>query len=217
MNTKINFDTIYRTVAKLKRHSSEPPVGGFYENVELLIGLCNSNGPAAKRLGGNIQLYHIARPHLKVCVLGDARHCDEARSIGIDYLDLVALRALACDKKFAKKLAKVYDEFLISESLVKIVPRLLGPGLTNSGKFPTPLSHHESMQDKIDVISTTSLKIKNIVCLSVNVGNVGMNREKLTQNINMSIKFLVSLLKEKWSNVQSLHIKTIRGQPQRIY
>lgn len=51
--------------------------------------------------------------------------------------------------------AKSYDAFLASESLIKQIPRLLGPGLNKAGKFPTLLSHNESMMGKVDEVKST--------------------------------------------------------------
>ena len=48
-----------------------------------------------------------------------------------------------------------YDAFLASESLIKQIPRLLGPGLNKAGKFPGLLSHQESMTQKIDEVKAT--------------------------------------------------------------
>ena len=39
------------------------------------------------------------------------------------------LKKLNKDKKKVKKLAKTYDAFLCSDTLIKQIPRLLGPGL----------------------------------------------------------------------------------------
>ena len=39
------------------------------------------------------------------------------------------LKKLNKDKKKVKKLAKSYDAFLASETIIKQIPRLLGPGL----------------------------------------------------------------------------------------
>ena len=39
------------------------------------------------------------------------------------------LKKLNKDKKKVKKLAKSYDAFLASDTLIKQIPRLLGPGL----------------------------------------------------------------------------------------
>jgi len=44
---------------------------------------------------------------------------------------------------------------LASESLIKQIPRLLGPGLNKAGKFPGLLSHQESMVGKIDEVKAT--------------------------------------------------------------
>lgn len=40
------------------------------------------------------------------------------------------------------KFAKKYDNFLASASLIKQIPRILGPGLTKAGKFPTVLDEN---------------------------------------------------------------------------
>lgn len=49
---------------------------------------------------------HIPRPKMKVCVLGDASHCDEAKDAGIPCMDAEALKKLNKDKKLVKKLGK---------------------------------------------------------------------------------------------------------------
>lgn len=143
--------------------------------------------------------------------------------------------------------AKKFDAFLASESLIKQIPRLLGPGLNKAGKFPGLLSHQESMVGKIDEVKATikfqMKKVAQIVsilkftsictfvhtfcndfafvlqvlCLSVAVGHVEMTPDELVQNVHLSINFLVSLLKKHWQNVRSLHIKSTMGPPQRLY
>ena len=45
--------------------------------------------------------------------------------------------------------AKKYDAFMASESLIRQIPRLLGPGLNKAGKFPTLITHQESMVNKV--------------------------------------------------------------------
>ena len=51
--------------------------------------------------------------------------------------------------------AKKYDAFLSSDSLIKQIPRILGPGLNKAGKFPTLLTHNESMMAKVDEVRGT--------------------------------------------------------------
>merc|ERR1711878_54903 len=89
-----------------------------------------------------------ARPPPQVQGLraGDQQHCDEAKSKGIACMSADDLKKLNRNKKEVKKLAKKYDAFLASESLIKQIPRLLGPGLNKAGKFPALLTHNDNME-----------------------------------------------------------------------
>lgn len=49
--------------------------------------------------------------------------------------------------------AKKYAAFLASDSVIKQIPRLLGPGLNKAGKFPTLISHSESLETKVRAAS----------------------------------------------------------------
>ncbi|CAN6884154.1 unnamed protein product [Brassica oleracea] len=118
---------------------------------------------------------------MKICMLGDAQHVEEAEKMGLDYMDVESLKKLNKNKKLVKKLAKKYHAFLASESVIKQIPRLLGPGLNKAGKFPTLL--------------------KKVLCMGVAVGNLSMEEKQIFQNVQMSVNFLVSLLKKNWQNV----------------
>lgn len=128
------------------------------------------------------------------------------------------LRKLNKNKKLIKKLARKYDAFLASEGLIKQIPRLLGPGLSKAGKFPTPISHSEDMAAKVtDVKSTIKFQLKKVLCLGVAVGNVGMTNDELVANVMLAVNYLVSLLKKGWQNVGSLVIKASMSPPKRLY
>uniref|UniRef100_T1GDV6 Large ribosomal subunit protein uL1 n=1 Tax=Megaselia scalaris TaxID=36166 RepID=T1GDV6_MEGSC len=92
---------------------------------------------------------------MKVCILGDQQHCDEAKQNNIECMDAEALKKLNKNKKLIKKLAKSYDALLASESLFKEILLLLGSGLNKAGKFPGMLSYQESMTGKIDEVKAT--------------------------------------------------------------
>merc|ERR1712136_21678 len=163
-------------------------------------------------------LKHVPRPKFTVCILGDQQHCDEAKSKGLPCMSADDLKKLNKNKKEVKKLAKKYDAFLASESLIKQIPRLLGPGLNKAGKFPTMLTHSDDMEGKVnDIRSTVKFQMKRVLCLNVAIGNVDMSDDQLVSNLNLSINFLVSLLKKNWQNVKSLYIKSTMGKPQRVY
>ncbi|XP_039491830.1 60S ribosomal protein L10a-2 [Drosophila santomea] len=216
MVSKVSRDTIYVAVKNILQNS-QATGPDCLNTVELQIGLKDYDPERCKRFHGSVLLHHLAVPQLKVCVFGDQEHCFKAKTIGVDCLDVEALKKLNKDPKLTKKLSKSYDVFLASESIIKQIPRILGPGLTNAGKFLTPLSHAESMSTKIEILATKKLHMKRMECLSVNVGHVDMFPEELARNIATSINFLVSLLKDNWQNVRSLHIKSSLGVTHRLY
>jgi large subunit ribosomal protein L10Ae len=190
----------------------------FNETVELQIGLKNYDPNRDKRFSGTIRLPNIPRPNLKVCVLGDDVHCDQAKALGIDFRSADDLKKLNKGKKEVKKLAASYDIFLASEVIIKQIPRLLGPGLNKAGKFPSPIAHSDDMKAKIEEAKATiKFQLKKVLCLGVAIGHVSMTEDELVANTMLSINFLVSLLKKNWQNVKSLFIKSTMGTPVRIF
>ena len=86
-------------------------------------------------------------------------HCAKYLSLGFTYFTInfnyILLYA-----------AKKYDAFLASDSLIKQIPRIVGPGLNKAGKFPTMLTHSESMMGKIDEVKATiKFQMKKVLFL----------------------------------------------------
>jgi large subunit ribosomal protein L10Ae len=215
--SKVSRDTYEECVAEVLR-LAQAKKRKFVETVELQIMLKNYDPQKDKRFSGTIRLPSTARRNLNICVLGDERHCDEAKEAGIPCMDVEALKKLKKNKKLVKKLAKRYDGFLASATLIKQIPRLLGPGLNKAGKFPTPVNHDESLAAKIEELKATiKFQMKKVLTLGVAVGHVEMSQEELVKNVAQSVNFLVSLLKKHWQNVRSLNIKSSMGAPQRLY
>ncbi|CAD2222277.1 large subunit ribosomal protein L10Ae [Angomonas deanei] len=128
------------------------------------------------------------------------------------------LKKLNKNKKLVKKMCAQYDAFLCSESLIKTVPRLVGPHMHRLGKFPTVCSHSESLPEKINELqSTVKFQLKKVLCLGTCVGHLEMNEDQVRQNVTMALNFLVSLLKKNWQNLKSAYIKSTMGKSQRIY
>lgn len=122
------------------------------------------------------------------------------------------------NKKLIKKFAKKYDSFLASGSLIKQIPRILGPGLTKAGKFPALLDDNDNVQEKIDVTKATiKFQMKKVMCMSLAVANVTMSNAEICLNVQLAVNFLVSLLKKNWQNVKVLYIKSSMGPPMQIF
>lgn len=221
MSSKVSKETLYECVNAVLDGSKGDNNGKkrkFVETVELQVALKNYDPQKDKRFSGTVKLKNIPRPKFRVCILGDQQHCDEAAANNLPFKSADDLKKLNKNKKEVKKLAKSFDAFLASESLIKQIPRLLGPGLNKAGKFPSLLTHNENMVAKCDEVKATiKFQMKKVLCLAVAVGHVDMSPDELAQNTNLAINFLVSLLKKNWQNIRSLHVKSTMGSPQRIY
>merc|ERR1711976_520998 len=208
--SKVPREILQECVSAVKKGAEEKK-RKFTETVDLQIGLKNYDPQKDKRFSGTVKLKHIPRRKFRVCVLGDQAHIDEATAKEIPCMS-------ADDLKKVKKLSKSYDAFLCSDTLIKQIPRLLGPGLNKAGKFPTMITHADDMESKVnDLKATIKFQMKKVLCLSVAVGNVEMTEDQLIENVRLAMNFLVSLLKKHWQNVKSLHVKSTMGKPQRLY
>merc|ERR1712226_100275 len=215
--SKVPKETLYECVAAVLKGSADKP-RKFLESVDLQIGLKNYDPQKDKRFSGTVKLKHVPRNKFRVCILGDQAHVDEAKEKDIACMSADDLKKLNKDKKKVKRLAKSYDAFLCSDTLIKQIPRLLGPGLNKAGKFPTMITHVDDLDAKVnDLKATIKFQMKKVLCLSVAVGNIEMTEDQLIENIRLAMNFLVSLLKKHWQNVKSLHIKSSMGKPQRLY
>ncbi|KAK7531914.1 ribosomal protein L1-like protein [Phyllosticta citricarpa] len=216
--SKITVAGVRSNVKELLHYSTEEKKRNFLETVELQIGLKNYDPQRDKRFSGTVKLPRVPRPGMAICILGDQHDIDRAKHGGVDAMSAEDLKKLNKNKKLIKKLARKYDAFIASDTLIKQIPRLLGPGLSKAGKFPTPVSHSENLGDKItEVKSTVKFQLKKVLCMGVAVGNVGMTEDELIGNIMLAINYLVSLLKKGWQNVGSLTIKATMSPPRRLY
>ncbi|KAF8420805.1 60S ribosomal protein L10a [Tirmania nivea] len=216
--SKITVAGVRTNVKELLDYSLNEKKRNFLETVELQIGLKNYDPQRDKRFSGTVKLPQVPRPGMSVCILGDQHDIDRSKHHGFESMSVDDLKKLNKNKKLIKKLARKYDAFIASEPLLRQIPRLLGPGLSKAGKFPTPVSHNEDLAQKvIDVKSTIKFQLKKVLCMGVAVGNVGMTEDQLISNIMLAINYLVSLLKKGWQNVGSLTIKATMSPPKRLY
>ncbi|KAL7720277.1 Large ribosomal subunit protein uL1 [Entamoeba marina] len=213
--SKVSSAVLHQSIAQILKNRKERK---FTETVELQIGLKNYDTDKDKRFAGTVKLPNITKESYKVCVLGDAAHCEEAKEKGIPYMDVDSLKALNKDKKLVKKLARKYNAFLASDTVLRQLQRILGPGLNKAGKFPTLLGKGEDMNVKINELQCqVKFQLKKVLCMGVAVGNVKLTEAQLVANIERSISFLISLLKKGWQNIKCLYVKTSMGKSVQIY
>lgn len=132
--------------------------------------------------------------------MGDQQHVDEAKKLGLDNMSLDDLKKVNKNKKIVKKMAKKYNAFLASDSVIRQIPRLLGPGLNKAGKFPTLLTHNDDMATKVNELKcTVKFQLKKVLCMGVAVGNVGLTPEQLVHFAIQNFRYWLSNLVHQYS------------------
>jgi len=216
--SKISPDIVQEALETILA-AAEAKKRNFVETIELQIGLKNYDPIKDKRFAGSIRLPHIPRDRFSICVLGTDKDCDEAKVANVPCMSVSDLQKLNKNKKLVKKLAASHGAFLASSTLIRKIPRLLGPGLNKAGKFPTVLNT-EGIQTNVDNLRATvkfQLKSKKTICMGVPVGNVSLSAEDNMANVMLAVNFLVSLLPKNWQQIKRMYLKSTMGPAQRIF
>jgi large subunit ribosomal protein L10Ae len=218
--SKISSDTLREAVEGLFKFSTETKKRKFTETIELQVALKNYDPNKDKRFSGAIRLPNIPRPKFSVCVIGDAKHCGESKDQKVPFRSEDDLKKLNKNKKAVKQLAKAYGAFIASASLIRKIPRLVGPGLNKAGKFPSVLGPNENISEKVESVKASvkfALKSKKSLCLGVPIANLNMAPRDVANNITLAVNFVVTLLPKGWQQVKRLYIKSTMGPPFRVY
>mmetsp|Transcript_36791 Transcript_36791/g.84739 ORF Transcript_36791/g.84739 Transcript_36791/m.84739 type:complete len:223 (-) Transcript_36791:143-811(-) len=189
----------------------------FTESVDLQVGLRGYDTRTDRRFAGTVALPYPARIGTRIAVIGDETDCAKASSIGVRSVAIETIRGMNRNKKLLRKFHHSAEHFLASETLIKQIPRLMGPSLGRAGKFPSPLRRDDNLELRVhELRCQVKFQLKKVVCLAVPVGHIDMSPDELRRNCLVAVNFLVSLLKKHWHNIKSLHLKSTMGQPVKL-
>lgn len=137
----------------------------------------------------SVKLPHMCKPNMKICMIGDASHISQCEKLGVEFVDESVAASFKKDKKKVKKWAKKYKVLVCSETLIKKVPTWFGPILTKIGRYPTPISHRDSLEDKIEEVKRTFKIAQKARSVTVHglVGVINYDDEHIRANINTSV------------------------------
>jgi len=190
----------------------------FVESIDLQVNLKNYDVSKDKRFSGSLRLPNVCRPRFKVIVITDLAQEEQAKKAGLETSTMEDLKKLNKNKKLVKKYCAQADAFLASDSIIKTIPRVVGPFMNRANKFPTAVAMSDNLGDKVlEIQSTVKFQLKKVLCLGCCIGHEQMKEDEVRQNTVLALNFLVSLLKKNWQNLKSAYIKTTMGKPQRIY
>ena len=215
-HSKLPSDTLRDGIEKVLQGAKDKP-RKFIETIELQVGLKQYDPQKDKRFNGTVSLPTIPRPKLKLCMLGDAKHCEEAQGVGIDHMDVEALKKLNKNKKLIKKLAKVQPlpRLGIRDQADSLSAR---PRPEQGGQVPHAVHAQRAPGEQGE---------RHPLAGEVPAQEGALPRRRRRQhrddqreifvNTQMSVNLLVSLLKKNWQNVKSLYIKSTMGAPYRLF
>lgn len=225
--SKINPDTLADSIETIlseakDRNDKRKENRRFIETIEVQVGLKGFDPARDKRINASTILPQAPKTKYRFCLLGNEAQCKEAEELGLPFKTVEELKAFKRNKKLVKKLAKQFDMFLASSTMIRQVPRLLGPTLNKVGKFPLPITPNEKVDDKVNQMKCTikgSLKFKigMPMCLSFPVANCSHDSDEIRKNMVHLINYLVTQFKKGWQNVKKIHIKSTMGAPHKIY
>lgn len=126
------------------------------------------------------------------------------------------------DKKKAKALAKKYDFFIASASVMPQVAAVFGKYLGPMGKMPSPQMGiiTEETEDKIKEVSTKYEKIVRVKSkepsLKISIGKDNMKDDDISRNIIQAYNTILNALPREKENIKSVIIKLTMSKPIRI-
>jgi len=218
----IEPEVLLDAIKSVLHHSGTVKKRKFLETLEIHFGLKNFDPARDKRIAGSTELPHAPRKKFAALVLGNEKHLMEAKELGLDFRSLDDLKKVNRDKKIVKKMGKSYDKILASATIIRQVPRLLGPQLNRMGMFPLAVRANETIAEKVEGFSKNvkfALKFKAgaPMCLSAPIGHVELTEQQISDNVIAAVNFVLTLMKRGWQNVKKIHIKSSMGPTFTIY
>jgi len=88
--SRLQAEAVREAIGEIVKDAKDKTKKGskLVQTVELQIGLKNYDPQKDKRFQGSIKLANPTKSKFKVCVLGDDKHCDQAKALGVDFLDV---------------------------------------------------------------------------------------------------------------------------------
>jgi len=123
------------------------------------------------------------------------------------------------DNKSMKRLAKKYDSFIASASLMAAVATKFGRFLGPLGKMPSPqggLVMQETEENIKDVIhkmsKSTKLRVKE-KSIKLSAGKEDMSDAQLAENVQSIIESIAKILPNNKDNIKNISIKFTMSKP----
>ena len=158
------------------------------------------------------RMSHVA----SVALLVGAADEELAEASGALFFTVNEMKQLNRNRKLVRKFFTAHDHYLASASIIKQIPRLMGPSLGRVGRFPGVLKC-DGMADQIaECRRLLKFQLKKVLTQQAKVGSCDMPYAHLIQNVSCALRFLASLLPRGWQNVQQVTVKSTHGASHKL-
>jgi len=211
-----------------EKEGHKPKKRNFDESVDLIINIkdIDLNDPK-QRIDKELILPHpVAKEReSKLCVIASGELLLQAKKMDVDTLDSDGLEKLnAQEKKEKKKFVKNYKFFIVEDKLMPTVARYLARFLGPRGKMPKPFPAGYGIVSTVEELENAINRYKRIIriqvkktpMIQVKVGKKSMENEKVFENIETVVDYIVDQMPHKYNNIRNMYIKTTMGKPVKV-
>jgi large subunit ribosomal protein L1 len=211
-----------------RKEGHEPKKRNFDESIDLIINLkdLDLNDPN-QRIDKELILPNPVEEDRKekLCIIADGEILLQAKKMDVDTMSEDDLERLnQQEKRDKKKFVKKYDFFIVESRLMPTLARYLARFLGPRGKMPKPfpagygiISSVDELRNAVDRYDRiVRIQVKKTPIVQVKVGKKSMEMEKLFENIQTIVDFVVDQMPHKYNNIRSIYIKTTMGRPVKV-
>lgn len=150
--------------------------------------------------------------------------------MNIPNFEVKDIQELANFKKDKKKVKKYFKSCVVmaTNSVIRLIPRVIGPGLSKMGRFPTVLQYpmtnvtasEERQKMEEEVYRIRSIKkfiVRKNNVLQNSIGNMNCSFNLLYTHVYKVIDIIVEQFPKRWFNIKTIVLKTSMGSPVYIY
>jgi large subunit ribosomal protein L1 len=210
------------------KEGHEPKKRNFDESIDLIINLkdLDLNDPN-QRIDKELILPNPVEEDRedKLCVIADGELLLQAKKLDVDTMSEDDLERLNQEeKREKKKFVKQYKFFIVESKLMPTLAQYLARFLGPRGKMPKPfpagygiISSEEELKNAIDNYNRiVRIQVKKTPIVQVKVGKKSMEMDKLFENIQTIVDYVVDQMPHKYNNIRSIYIKTTMGKPVKV-
>jgi len=190
----------------------------FLESIELAINLKHVDLKNPKnRINQEIILPKGRGKDIKIGVFATGELAVKSKAVADIVITPEQIDEFAEDKRNSKKLINDYSFFIAEAPLMPTIGKSLGIILGPRGKMPKPIPPNANPEPIVNNLrNTVRARSKENRTFHVPIGTKNMTVEDITENADLVLKKIISMLERGKANIASAYIKSTMGRSVKI-